>query len=632
MARHEDLDTLSQQPTAFAFAERATPHLVDPRPATRDDDGHAARYELGTLLGQGGMGEVRLCRDRHVGRDVAMKVISAEHAHNLDARDRFLREARLQGQLEHPAIVPVYDIAFNREGASHFTMKRIAGRTLGQVIEALSRNDPDAVARYSLRKLLTAFGSVCQAIEFAHRRGVIHRDLKPDNLMLGADGEVYVLDWGVARARGHEDAPAPRAAPEAPTRARARTQQGAIVGTFGFMPPEQLRGEADAVGPRSDVYALGAVLFELLTLTPLHPLTSHEALVTSTLSGADARASVRAPARDIAPELDALCVKATALDPADRFASAHALYEGIERYLDGARDLALRQTLADGHADRAEGLAKIAHGDTREALRAREEALREVGRAVALMPDHPRALATLLGLLLRPPREMPPEAEAAFDANVVAQVRAAARSAGYAFLSWLALLPLVLWMGVRDLACLAWLVATIAAAAGLSFFTAAQARPSATLQTAMMLAGNVAALSTYPLFGSWVLLPSLVTANAVLFSISPNGARWRLSALVAALGFTALVGLEALGVLPPRSTLDGDALHVRAQMTRLDPLPSQVFLVVIHLGVIGTATALMERFRRSLCEAERQLRLHAWQLKSLAPLPVNAAEVSNPGA
>ncbi|MDB4992576.1 MAG: Protein kinase, partial [Myxococcaceae bacterium] len=168
----------------------------------------AARYDAHHLLGRGGMGEVRLHRDARIGRDVAMKVIRADQAHQASIRrTRFLREARVQGQLEHPSIVPVYDVGFGKDGALYFTMKRVQGLTFTDIFDKLRKKDPQAVAEHTQRKLLAAFGSVCLAIAFAHTRRVIHRDLKPSNVMVGRFGEVYVLDWGIAKILDEPDEP-----------------------------------------------------------------------------------------------------------------------------------------------------------------------------------------------------------------------------------------------------------------------------------------------------------------------------------------------------------------------------------------------------------------------------------------
>ncbi len=630
MNAHDDAPTgiLGEASRDDASAGNTPQPPVDPHAATLEDVGHVARYQVRTLLGEGGMGEVRLCRDRRVGREVAMKVIRSDQNDRPEVRARFLREARVQGQLEHPAIVPVYDIGFGDDGASHFTMKRVRGSTLAQCIEALRLADPEAAERYSRRRLLAAFGTVCQAVHYAHSRGVVHRDLKPDNVMLGAYGEVYVLDWGVARLVGVADPAEPQV--QCLTGPLGQTQHGAVIGTPGYMAPEQLRGETESVSPRSDVYALGAILFELLTLHPLHPRDPVEATVASTLQGADARASLRAPEGSIAPELDAICVRATALDPAARFPSALDLFEAVEAYLDGDRDVALRRSLADAHASRAETLAAEALAGAPAALTARRTAMQEVGRALALCPEHPAALRTMLRLLVEPPAEMPAEANETLAADEVMQTRAGLHAGGVAYLTWLVLAPLVLWMGVREWTSLASLVGLLVSASVVCFAVARQERPSLTAQHLAMIAGNLAALSTLRMFGPWVLVPCIVTANALLFALSPAAGRYRSSTLIACVSIATGALLEHFDAFDAATVFVGGTLQIRPRMVHLPPTATFVFLLVTHLGVVITTTALMDRFRRTLLDAQRRLHLHAWQLRALVPPELRDAAREGP--
>src|SRR5262249_17994332 len=153
---------------------------------------------------EGGMGRVGLCKDVRIGREVAMKMLRKEAA-SADARMRFEREARVQGQLEHPAIVPVYDLGVRPDGTPSFTMRRLHGETLAAIMDAVRRGGPAAAAAYPRRRLLAAYSRVCLAVAFANSRGVLHRDLKPGNIMLGDFGEVYLLDWGLAKLIGAAD-------------------------------------------------------------------------------------------------------------------------------------------------------------------------------------------------------------------------------------------------------------------------------------------------------------------------------------------------------------------------------------------------------------------------------------------
>ncbi|HEY6175991.1 MAG TPA: serine/threonine-protein kinase, partial [Kofleriaceae bacterium] len=225
--------------------------------ATHDDSGgpiELAGYEVGELLGRGGMGEVLLGFDEEIGREVAIKRMRRLDP-GAEAETRFLREAKIQARLQHPAIVPVHELGRDADGRPYFTMKRLAGMTLYQLL-----GEP-------LQRLLRAFADVCLAIEFAHEHGVIHRDIKPTNIMLGDFGEVYVLDWGVARVVDEDGSGHPSVRDI--VNVEGETQVGAVMGTPGYMAPEQALGYGMA--PALDVYALGCVLFEILTGEPLHP-------------------------------------------------------------------------------------------------------------------------------------------------------------------------------------------------------------------------------------------------------------------------------------------------------------------------------------------------------------------------
>jgi hypothetical protein len=250
-------ETLVRVPDADAgwtLVDRGIPATVAPS-TTPPDPPAVSRYERHATLGEGGMGVIHLVSDRRIGREVAMKTMRPERALYASFVDRFVREACVQGQLEHPAIVPVYDLGVDALHAPFFTMKRVHGATFAEIITRLRDGDAEALGRYGRRKLLTAFASVCQAIDFAHTRGVIHRDLKPSNVMMGDFGEVYVLDWGVAKiTTGAEIEPHGSMTPPAGT--ETHTLAGVAMGTPGYMSPEQLVAARDVDG-RTDVYALG---------------------------------------------------------------------------------------------------------------------------------------------------------------------------------------------------------------------------------------------------------------------------------------------------------------------------------------------------------------------------------------
>jgi serine/threonine-protein kinase len=342
-----------------AYGSTVAPSSDDPTPAPLDDA--VARYTARGALGEGGMGVVHLVLDRRIGRDVAMKTMRADRT-TQGLLPRFVREAYVQGQLEHPSIVPVYDLGVDAADVPYFTMKRVHGTTLEQIVTALRNGDAEASQKYGRRKLLTAFASVCQAVEFAHARGVLHRDLKPSNVMLGDFGEVYVLDWGIAKVMAaQDDIVRPAITPAAG--AATQTIVGVTMGTPGYMSPEQARAEPD-LDERADVYALGAILFEMLCLEPLHRLHGVAAIAASQTE-VDARPSSRAPNAMIPPELDDVCARAAAFRREARYPGVREMLGDLERFLDGDRDTERRRELAQRHAASAREAADIALSPTR---------------------------------------------------------------------------------------------------------------------------------------------------------------------------------------------------------------------------------------------------------------------------
>ena len=281
------------------------------------------RFESGAPIGRGGHGEVRLLRDHRMGRWVAVKTLVASGER---ARRRFLRELRIQGQLEHPAIVPVHDMGIDDQGRPYFTMKVVRGDTLDAIRDGLLRGDPSFVERYPRRRLLNAFVQICFAIDYAHSRGVVHRDLKPENVMLGGFGEVYVLDWGLARVL-RDQAPAGEIAVDF----SSLTRPGDTMGTTAYAPLEQLRGDED-LDHRADIYALGLVLFEVLTHRRFFEgKTAHE-IMFAVMNGATA--SPREILPEIPIDLDRICARATQQERNARYPSARELAYAVESFLD----------------------------------------------------------------------------------------------------------------------------------------------------------------------------------------------------------------------------------------------------------------------------------------------------------
>lgn len=300
------------------------------------------RYSQIGEYGRGGMGRVLLVHDEHLGRQIALKELlpgsdSQDNAHTQGRLTepmmaRFLQEARITGQLEHPSIVPVYELGHRADGSLYYTMKLVRGKTLSQAIA-------DAGSVEGRLKLLPHFIDLCNAIAYAHSRKVIHRDIKPGNVMVGDFGETVALDWGLAKSKEAEDLHAGdiaeslnaiRLGDEA---SLEKTTHGQAIGTPTYMPPEQALGQLELVDERSDVYALGAVLYELLSTRPPYSGKESREILAKVVSE-DPEELTQVSSR-IPAELVAICKKAMARAPGDRYQTAKELAEEVQRFQTG---------------------------------------------------------------------------------------------------------------------------------------------------------------------------------------------------------------------------------------------------------------------------------------------------------
>jgi len=325
-------------------------------PSTDPEAGHLPRrvdnYELLEVLGRGGMGVVYKARHVALDRMVALKLIRGKHPHREDTV-RFVHEAQVTGQIEHPNIVPVHEIGADPEGRPYFVMKLVHGRSLSQVLFDLRKGDLDTMREFTLERLLEIFIEICQAVAFAHSRGVLHRDLKPSNVMVGEYGEVLLMDWGLAKR--FADA---KQRPGMPKLENVHTvggtlpesKPGVVAGTPEYMSPEQAMGDTEALSPRSDVYSLGAMLFEILTYRPPHIDKDTHALLHKVVSKTPEFPRKGGFRRAIPKRLRAICLKALALKPEQRYMSAVLLYHDVRAYLEDRPLYAKRDTLFDKFA------------------------------------------------------------------------------------------------------------------------------------------------------------------------------------------------------------------------------------------------------------------------------------------
>lgn len=310
-------------------------------------------YELLEIIGRGGMGVVYRARHVPLERHVALKLVRRVTLGN-DEAVRFIAEAQVTGQIEHPNIVPVHEVGTDERGRPYFVMKLVHGRSLSQILIALEKRDPATLKDFPMRRLLNIFCSVCQAVAFAHSKGVMHRDIKPGNVMIGDFGEVLLMDWGLAKKIGAKEGatepvrPAPRDGEVRTIRDhRHETSARFVAGTPEYMSPEQALGEATALQPRSDVYSLGAMLFEMLTFRPPHLDPDTTRLIVRVTTEAVRFPPLNPNRPRVHKALRAVALKALSINPEGRYRDALELMQDVRAFLEDRPVAACPDTIPD---------------------------------------------------------------------------------------------------------------------------------------------------------------------------------------------------------------------------------------------------------------------------------------------
>ena len=351
----EPAETMAPSPPDLTTDKESKRTEPPPLPSTAGTPrGDEERYEFVDELGRGGMGKILRARDRLLDREIALKTLLPE-TDDVHTRRQLLAEAKLTGKLEHPSIVPVYEVGRLPGDEPYYTMRVVPEHSLRATIEQIHDGDEDAPSLLHLAQIIR---QVCLAVQFAHENGVVHRDLKPENILLGEYGEVFVIDWGIAKVlQEFGDTPAPEAVDE----------PGAVVGTPQYMAPEQARGDNEDIDGRTDIYAIGAILYELMTLKPVFTAKTVMALLLTIVQEEPAPPSQRVHDRQVPEPLEEITMRALSKDRDDRYRSAQALADELGLYIEGVKDQERHEQRARELIDEA-AAAREDYENTRDEL------------------------------------------------------------------------------------------------------------------------------------------------------------------------------------------------------------------------------------------------------------------------
>jgi serine/threonine-protein kinase len=586
-----------------------------------------AYYKLGNRLAAGAMGAVYKIHDTRIERDVALKTMLDIHLDDEELRARFEHEVRVQGQLEHPAIVPVYDVVTTEDGTAFFTMRRVQGRSLREVIDGIASRDAAMEKAYGRRRLLGAFATVCNAVAFAHSRGVIHRDIKPSNIMLGDYGEVYLLDWGVAHVANIPDSASRRSS----NTTAGLTEAGDVIGTIGYMAPEQLRG--DPIDGRADVYALGSTLFEILTLEPLHVRDTNKA-TTTTLAGLEPKDFRRAIDRDAPPELVDLCVRATELDIEKRVPDAKSLHDAVEAYLDGQRDRDARHRQSIVHAERARAASVDALVGGDGSAQARETALQEANRALALDPKNEDARHVLHVLVAGASGGIDEADEAVLQLSLATR-RLLARNALILIGSWFVGLVLMGFIGAPVGTLAIFVAAAGLVPAGIILYMHGKKQTRFTTWGAL-ISVNLACATSSALLGPFIVFPSIFSTIAIGYEMSARPREWAkkhepnipaigyIATIVSMVTFLAVALIEFSGWIRPSLAWHGEDIVINPRIVDVRTGAALGIIVVAQTIAVAAPALVVMRARDHIFEVQRRAFDAAARVRQLLPKETRA--------
>ena len=610
--------------TNFAPAVSSTVIGDSPRPAFVPGNLGTDRYKQGEMLGKGGMGEVRTHVDTRIGREVAIKVLSPRKSPRGRSAKRFVQEAMLQGQLEHPTVVPIYDVGTTVDGRPYFSMKRVRGQTLSEVLRGRRSGDPSMVEAFSVRRLLEDFSRLCLAVDFVHQRGVIHRDIKPANVMLGEFGEVYLLDWGLAKYEA-DDSIAESGDEETSLDTDGRieapepTKDGVMLGTPGYMAPEQARGNRMVqVGPEADIYALGVLLYEIVTDRRLHSGRTAKERLHSTMSIGIVRVGKLFPELAISSQISSLIE--TALNPVAerRTCSPREMHNQIQRHLDGYRDVESRRRQAEDLYALAKEAGRSRGDESIQDARVRK--LELLGRALALQPDHSGALSDFVELLAVPLKEMPVEVLKEIKEVEANQVRSAGRLGALVFLGLNFFTLWLVWMAdFTEWAHVLPFIACTTATGGVSFAVSKSKDPGPQHSYLVFVLAVLTTASLVSFFGVFVVVPSMLAVVTMAFALNtPARWGWRVigtgGAAIIMLSLLPVFGLVSSGIASEAGTF---MVVVPLKVKTAGEM--QLFVTIAGCAVVMLAGFAIVPLRLRLDLAQRRARMTTWQLRHLIP-------------